>query len=513
MTITIGNPELRAQGFASRDTCRQLASAIAGNFDNVTAVTGKPVTHVVDLLAASAARFHYAINEKVAFESAVGASMRGRRVCVVMKHNGFGCIADSIANAALHTVGAALVVVVGDDPDATSSTSAVDSRLLAEAVQVTMLEPTLFSDCAELVATAIETSERNHVPVLVRVTPRLHATCDGSSDEVVGIANVSGRSRQPFNRDHVAHSLTKFGRVQRQRLTTLPGVRAASDDMSTEISCDGHCGHAIIAGGAVARLAPSVSGCLMKVRRAWPLPSSITEFASAHAEVLVIEDSAPVLERFLHQTARTTLVKGRLSGHLPLEGALVADWVTSAVAGNRFRSVLSPQTKPIQPPPLSVYHALFEAIGRFRRAGIFVATDVGSSVRLCYPPYLGADVALTLGSAGAVAGGAAADGRPAIAVTGDFALMHSGIEAVLEATLQGLPVVLVVLVNGIQAQTGGQPVPSLNIARMLKGCGMAVIDEWDVADTDFAECSVRLANLLRLNAPAAALVTCRKWSA
>lgn len=510
MTITIGNPEPETQSYAPQDNCGQLASAVIENFDDVTAVTGKPITHVVDLLAASATRFHYAINEKVAFESTVGTSMSGRRACVVMKHNGLGCVADSIANAALHTVGAALVVIVGDDPDATSSTSAVDSRLLADATQVTMLEPTLSSDCAEIIATAIETSERNHVPVLVRVTPQLHAACDRPGEEIVDVANVSGRNAQRHNRDHVAHSLTKLGRIQRQRLTTVPGVRATSDGMSSVICCDGRDSHAIIAAGAAARLVQSAGGCLMSVRRTWPLPSSITEFASAHDEVLVVEDSAPVLERFLHQTLRTTLVKGRLSGHLPPEGALRAEWVESAAAGHRFRSVVSPQPKPIQPPPISAYHPLFEAIGRFRRAGTFVATDVGSSVRLCYPPYSGADVALTLGSAGAVAGGAAADGKPVIAVIGDFALMHSGIEAVLEATLQDLPVVFVVLVNGIQAQTGGQPVPRLDIARMLVGCGIATIDEWDIADTDAAECSARLANLLRLNAPVAALVTCRR---
>ncbi|WP_280249063.1 thiamine pyrophosphate-dependent enzyme, partial [Nocardia abscessus] len=116
------------------------------------------------------------------------------------------------------------------------------------------------------------------------------------------------------------------------------------------------------------------------------------------------------------------------------------------------------------------------------------------------------------GAGGGGAGGAPPRGPPppTIAVTGDFALMHSGIEAVLEATDQALPVVLVVLANGIQAQTGGQPVPRLDIARLLRGCGVAAIDEWDVADTDVAECSARLTKLLRLCAPAAAIVTCGK---
>ncbi|MGY2057821.1 thiamine pyrophosphate-dependent enzyme [Nocardia gipuzkoensis] len=510
MTIVVGNPEFQAQTFALRDNCGRLARAVVENFDDIAAVTGKPVTHLVDLLAVSGARFHYAINEKVAFESAVGASMSGRRVCVVMKHNGLGCVADSLANAALHTVGAALVVIVGDDPDATSSTSAVDSRLLAEAVQVPMLEPTLSSDCAEIIATAVDTAERNHVPVLIRVTPQLHAACDGMPDAIIDLTHVSGRKIERHSRDHVAHSLTKLGRIQRHRLTTLPGVRATSDGTSSVISCDGRGSRAVIASGAAAQLVPSGGGCLMSVRRTWPLSSSITEFARAHDEVLVVEDSAPVLERFLRRTATETRVRGRLSGHLPPEGALCAEWVDSALAGYRARHVSAPQPKPIQPPPLSVYHPLFEAIGQIRRAGTFVATDVGSSVRLCYPPYSGADVALALGSAGAVAGGAAADGSATIAVTGDFALMHSGIEAVLEATDQGLPVVLVVLANGIQAQTGGQPVPRLDIARMLRGCGVAAIDEWDVADTDVAECSARLTKLLRLCAPAAAIVTCGK---
>ncbi|WP_280185767.1 MULTISPECIES: sugar phosphate nucleotidyltransferase [Nocardia] len=286
MTIVVGNPEFQAQTFALRDNCGRLARAVVENFDDIAAVTGKPVTHLVDLLAVSGARFHYAINEKVAFESAVGASMSGRRVCVVMKHNGLGCVADSLANAALHTVGAALVVIVGDDPDATSSTSAVDSRLLAEAVQVPMLEPTLSSDCAEIIATAVDTAERNHVPVLIRVTPQLHAACDGMPDAIIDLTHVSGRKIERHSRDHVAHSLTKLGRIQRHRLTTLPGVRATSDGTSSVISCDGRGSRAVIASGAAAQLVPSGGGCLMSVRRTWPLSSSITEFARAHDEVL-----------------------------------------------------------------------------------------------------------------------------------------------------------------------------------------------------------------------------------
>ena len=100
---------------------------------------------------------------------------------------------------------------------------------------------------------------------------------------------------------------------------------------------------------------------------------------------------------------------------------------------------------------------------------MFVAADVGSAVKLGYPPYDGADVALSLGSAIGVASGAARAGTPSIAIMGDFGLLHSGLEALVDAARHHVPVVVVVLLNGVQAQTGGQPAGTVEETGALGG--------------------------------------------
>ena len=100
------------------------------------------------------------------------------------------------------------------------------------------------------------------------------------------------------------------------------------------------------------------------------------------------------------------------------------------------------------------------------------------------PPYEGADVALCLGSPISLAGGAARTGQPAIAVIGDYGLLHSGLEALLDVARWDLPVLVVVLANGVSAQTGGQTSPagprqrpglrSIRLVPLLDGVGVPV---------------------------------------
>ena len=152
--------------------------------------------------------------------------------------------------------------------------------------------------------------------------------------------------------------------------------------------------------------------------------------------------------------------------------------------------------------PISIGQA---AVSRCAGDGVFVATDVGSTVRLCYPPY-SADVALALGSAVAVAGGFARTGASSIAVTGDYALLHSGLTPLLDVVSRGLPVVVVVHVNGVQGKTGGQPVPPVDWPRLLGGLGTVPIQ---LALTRLSADALyrSLRDLLSLGRPAVVMVT------
>jgi indolepyruvate ferredoxin oxidoreductase alpha subunit len=491
-----------------RDTCRDLAIAIAETFPVISGVTGKPVTHLLDQLH-DVPGFAWAFNEKVALESAVGTSFAGARSCVIMKHNGLGFALDTLANAGVHTIGAALVIVTGDDPDAENSTCVLDTRELAAAARVPILEPAFPGDCAATVRMAVTLSERSRTPVLVRVTPRLHQACDRD----VAPARLRAESprtsqQQTHDRTAVAHRLTKLGRVQWQRLVTLPAFAEISTELSAETrcTCDGTA-TAVVAVGAVAECLPDDALCSMALRVCWPVPEAVVGFALAHSRVVVAEESSPQVERFLveHTQGRVEII-GRCSGHLPPEGSLSTESLARVLASSEPGTWQTAQPKTSDPATPGRYGVLFDAVARLRRAGAFVAADVGSSVRLCYPPYEGAEVALCLGSAAAVAAGAARTGRRAVGVIGDYALLHSGLQSVLEIVNGRLPVLTVVLANGLQAQTGGQPVPETDLLALLTACGIERMDSWALDDLDVRATFERLCALLRGTLPAVAIV-------
>ena len=101
------------------------------------------------------------------------------------------------------------------------------------------------------------------------------------------------------------------------------------------------------------------------------------------------------------------------------------------------------------------YMPLYEAI---KETGVPVAGDVGCSILSAAPPLSLIDAAFSLGGAISTASGF---DRKGIALIGDFALAHSGINGLVNAVHNKHDMVVVVLQNEVSAMTGGQPVPDL----------------------------------------------------
>ncbi|WP_370385015.1 thiamine pyrophosphate-dependent enzyme [Catenulispora sp. GAS73] len=359
-----------------------------------------------------------------------------------------------------------------------------------------------------MVEAAIEASERCRIPVLIRVTPAMHLGCDRSRDRVDLLRGPFPRRSTPRIDAHVAHGLTKMGRVQHHRLVTLPTVLEviAEKDLSDEVCKD--CSQtAMIAVGAAARYLPDDDRCRMVVRASWPVTDDVVAFADRHPSTMVVEESASVTEEALRIRAQQpSRLQGRLSHHLPPDGSLTSEIVAKGLIGPSPTAWRDQESKTGSPPP-GRYDTVFRAVARLHDTGVFVATDVGSSVRLCYPPHNGAEVALALGSAIGVANGVARTRRRAIGVIGDFGLLHTGIQPLIEAAAAQLPVLAVVLANGVQAQTGGQPVPDVDFHRLISACGVPHVEQWPLACMDSDATFARLSRVLRGALPAVVLIT------
>src|SRR5674476_1366060 len=99
------------------------------------------------------------INEKVALETAVGASLAGLRTMVTMKHVGLNVAADPFMTLSLTGINAGLVVVSADDPGMHSSQNEQDNRNYARFAKVPMLEPSDSQEAYDFLAEAFALSE------------------------------------------------------------------------------------------------------------------------------------------------------------------------------------------------------------------------------------------------------------------------------------------------------------------------------------------------------------------
>ena len=115
----------------------------------------------------------WAPNEKVATEVAIGASIAGVRSMCCMKHVGVNVAADPLYTAAYAGVRGGMVVIAADDPGMYSSQNEQDTRMVARAAMLPVLEPSDSAEAKEFTKYAFDLREKYDTPVIVRSTTRL----------------------------------------------------------------------------------------------------------------------------------------------------------------------------------------------------------------------------------------------------------------------------------------------------------------------------------------------------
>ena len=139
-----------------------------------TAYPGTPSTEITEELARYDDVYsEWSPNEKVALEAGIGASIRGARTIVSMKHVGLNVACDPLFTAAYTGVNGGLVIAVADDPSVFSSQNEQDTRLTAVSAQVPVLEPSDSAEAKEFAKLAFSLSEQYDTPVILRLTTRV----------------------------------------------------------------------------------------------------------------------------------------------------------------------------------------------------------------------------------------------------------------------------------------------------------------------------------------------------
>lgn len=114
------------------------------------------------------------------------------------------------------------------------------------------------------------------------------------------------------------------------------------------------------------------------------------------------------------------------------------------------------------------YKGFFDCFKEFR--GTIVAGDTTLSSYYCFPPYDCIDMLTYIGSSIPLAIGASLAGYENVwALTGDFGFNAAGHMALIEVLERKLPLKIVIFNNKKAASTGGQPVNTQILERLLEG--------------------------------------------
>jgi indolepyruvate ferredoxin oxidoreductase alpha subunit len=429
----------------------------------------------------------WSVNEKVAFEEALGVSYAGKRALVSMKHVGLNVAADPFMNAAITGANGGLVVVVADDPGMHSSQNEQDSRFYVQFGQIFCFEPSNHQEAYDMTREAFDVSENLGLPVMIRMVTRLAHSRSRVQPSAPREQNPVryGESKDwtllPVNARRRFKMLTEKQKdlVQISDAAASNSLRINKENTELGIIASGVAYNYVLENYRENPESPS----LLKVTT-YPLPEGLFARLVDHVEeVLVVEEGYPFIERNLHGMFGLceTKVCGKLSGHLPITGELSPAVVRQALGMVPLEQRdISDFPMAGRPPQLcqgcghrDAYNALNEALKSYSQSNVF--SDIGCYTLGALPPFNAIQSCVCMGASVSMAkGGAEAGVFPSVAVIGDSTFAHSGITPLLDAATVDTNMTVMIFDNDVVAMTGGQPTYASGdkLIRIIEGLGV-----------------------------------------
>lgn len=426
----------------------------------VTAYPGTPATEITEYCATYPEMdAEWEVNEKVALEVGIGASIAGARALVSMKQVGVNVAADALFSLAYTGVSAGLVIVTADEPGLHSSQNEQDNRFYAKFAQIPMLEPSDSQEARDLVVAAFELSEKHDTPVFVRMTTRV---CHSRSIVTLGARREV--PRRPYAKNSDKHAMVPSHAYQRhfdleKRQTMLEAVSETFAGNRTEMRS---LEFGVVTSGIsymnVREALPDFS--TLKITMTYPLPHQlIGNFASQVNKLYVIEENRPFLEEEI------------LALGIPVEGKQQLLRVGELPASALRRRILHKDSKqkhaveglPGRPPqfcPGCLHRGIFYLLGKKK---FIVTGDIGCYGLACFPPYDAMDTLIDMGAGISMAHGfdkVVGKDERVVGVVGDSTFFHSGMTGVASTVFNRGVSTWVILDNRVTAMTGHQPDPA-----------------------------------------------------
>ncbi len=473
---------------------------------------GTPSTEVTEEAAAYKEIYcEWAPNEKVALETAFGASLAGRRAFCAMKHVGLNVAADPLFTMSYTGVNGGLIVNVADDPGMHSSQNEQDSRHYAIAAKLPMLEPSNSEEALYFTKKAFEISENFDTPVLLKMCTRVShsqslvetgkrlelapkAYVKNAAKYVMAPANA--KKRHPFVEERTK-KLAEF--AETSDLNRLE-MASATDSLNLGIITSSTC----------YQYAKEVFGnraSILKLGMVWPLPEKlIRDFATKVDRLVVIEELDPIIESLVK--ALGIKVEGK--NLFPLVGefsqSLIAEKLGKDYGITKGEGCKSIEDLPVRPPVMCSgcpHRGLFYTLSKQKCT---VMGDIGCYTLGAVAPLnamdttecMGASISSTHGFNKANLG--ESEGRT-VAVIGDSTFMHSGMTGLATIAYNQSNSTVIILDNSITGMTGhqqnpttgynlrGDPAGKIDLEALCKALGIKrvrVCDPYNLEETDKA---------------------------
>ena len=469
--------------------------ALDAGLSGVYAYPGTPSTEITEyiqghpLTKERGIHSRWCTNEKTAMEAALGMSFMGKRALVCMKHVGLNVCADPFVNSGMTGVNGGLIVLVADDPSMHSSQDEQDSRFYGKFAMVPIFEPSNQQEAYDMMETAFSYSERQQLPVLMRVTTRM-----AHSRSVVECADAP-REMNELNYNAVASNWVLLPANARKRndIVTAQQTRLEEDAVNStfNIYCEGQDKSlGIIASGIGYNY---INECfsngspypVLKISQ-YPLPKKLVRRMMEECErVLLVEEGQPFIEDMVRGVSENAAILGKLDGTLPRTGELNPDIVKGALVNlndkfNENKEVFAPSENVVPRPPAlcqgcghrDVYVALNEVLKEYDNPRVF--GDIGCYTLGFLPPFRAIHSCVDMGASITMAKGAADAGQwPSVAIIGDSTFTHSGMTGLLDAINENANITVIISDNLTTGMTGGQDSAGTNkFEAICRGLGL-----------------------------------------
>ena len=431
-----------------------------------SAYPGTPSTEILENVAKfkDTVRCEWAVNEKVAMETAIGASMAGFRSLTAMKHVGLNVAMDPLMTFTYVGATGGMVIISADDPGLHSSQNEQDNRNLAKFARAALLEPADSQEAYDMVLEAFEISEKFEVPVIIRLTTR---TSHSSSLVELGDFNPKPHPQIPYVKNiKKTIPVPMFARGHRlaaQERTAA--MSAASCESALNKIVHGRKDLGIVTSAVAYQYVKEIFPEFSILKLGWtnPLPKKlITDFASSVEKLLVVEELDPFLEdqiramgiKVVEHKTELNMLELNADRLQNLRHELLGDVPEAKVAS-------VDTTLPPRPPVLCAgcgHRGVFYILNKLKAT---VTGDIGCYTLGAFPPLNAMDTTICMGASIGNAAGmkkAGYKGRVA-AVLGDSTFFHSGMTGILSALYNNTPVTTIVLDNRITGMTGHQENP------------------------------------------------------